>query len=110
LETLKLTASILLLLVITLLPQAPGLAGYWFLKRTNQWWAGVVAIGLPPLIFFALVYVFIRHERAVQLPSEYWMVVGFWFLMLDLYLVFGTILNFGFGLVTQLILLKRRQK
>jgi hypothetical protein len=75
LETLKLIALILLLLVISLLPQAPGLAGYWLLKRANQWWASVMAIVLPPLIFFALVFVFIKHEQARLLPTEYWMVV-----------------------------------
>jgi hypothetical protein len=109
-EIFKLILFTVFKVVITLLPQSLGLAAYTYLRRTSQRWASVTAVLLPPLGFFILVYAYIKQEESNLQPTEYWMAVGFGFLVMYAYLVFGTILNLVFGLVVQLILFRRRRK
>jgi hypothetical protein len=110
-DTLELIVGIAFLVLITLLPQIVGVLAYLYLRRkVTRLWAGIAAIALPPLCFFAVLYPYVRSAAASAGPSEYWMAVGFGILLLYSYLILGTGLNLFCGLVIQLVLLYRRHR
>jgi hypothetical protein len=109
-ETVKLILFILLVVVITGLPQLIGFGLYAVLKRRRRLWAVLLAILSPAAVFFVICYVFIRYVESKFVPSEYSMIDGFVLVVLYAYLAAGTILNLLVSIVIQLVLRRKHRR
>jgi hypothetical protein len=108
-ETWFIVGRFLLFGSILIFPQLLGILFYYRLRRAPRWIAAIAAALLPAIIFFWLAPIFFfagireayaRGDRGCGMPA----------VAATFFVLAGTLLQLGVGLITQAVLLARRPR
>ena len=107
-QTLLIVWRTLLLASIVVFPQLLGILLYFRLRRAPRWLAFIAAALLPAIVFFWLapIVLFAGVREAFARGDR----CGLPLMAAAFFLLAGTIIQFGGGLFTQMVLSTRRRK